>query len=76
MADSTITQAVADTVTLLEMLTTVPDQAPQGTTLTNELANATHQVEALTNELACSETAMNMLHAELTEAKQIAAALA
>ena len=40
------------------------------------MANATHQVEALTNELASSETAMNMLHADLTKAKQIAAALA
>ena len=58
------------------MLTTTPDQVPQVTTLTNELANATHQVEALTNELAYSETAMNMLRAKLTEAKQIAAALA
>ena len=58
------------------MLTTATDQAPQVTTLTNELANATHQVEALTNELACSETTMNMLRTELTEAKQIAAALA
>ena len=58
------------------MLTTTPNQAPQVTTLTNELANATHQVEALTNELACSETAMNMLHAELTEVKQITTALA
>ena len=28
MADSTTTQAIADTVTLLEMLTTTPDQAP------------------------------------------------
>ena len=45
-------------------------------TLNNELANATYQVEALTNELDSSETAMNMLHADLTEAKQIAAALA
>ena len=27
-ADTTITQAVEDTVTLLEMLTAVPDQAP------------------------------------------------
>ena len=90
MADPTTTQAVMDTVTLLEMLTTAPNQAPQVVTVTNELANATHQVttltnelenathlvEALSNELACSETAMNMLRAELTEAKQIAAALA
>ena len=75
-ADPTTTQAITDTVTLLEMLTTAPDQAPQVATVTNELANATHQIEALTNELACSETAMNMLHAELTEAKQIASALA
>ena len=45
-------------------------------TLTNELANTTHQVEALTNELASSETAMNILCTDLTEAKQIAAALA
>ena len=67
--DPTTTQAVADTVTLLEMLTTAPDQAPQVTTLTNKLANATHQVEALTNELAYSETAMNILRTELTEAK-------
>ena len=74
-ADPTTTQAVADTVTLLEMLTTTPDQAPQVTTLTNELANATHQIKALTNELACSETAMNILRAELTEAKQSATAL-
>ena len=74
-ADPTISQAVTDTVTVLEMLTTATDQAPQVPTLTNELANATHQVEALTNELANSETAMNMLHADLTEAKQIAAAL-
>ena len=73
--DPTITQAVTDTVTLLEMLTTAPDQAPQVATVTNELPNATHQIEALTNELACSETAMNMLRTELTEAKQIAAAL-
>ena len=76
IADPTTTQAVTDTVTLREMLTTAPDQVPQVSTVTNELANATHQIEALTNELACSETAMNMLHAELTEAKQIAAALA
>ena len=76
LADPTTTQAVADTVTLLEMLTTAPNQAPQVTTLTNELANATHQVEALTNELDYSETARNMLHADLTEAKQSAAALA
>jgi len=75
-ADPTTSQAVTDTVTLLEMLTTAPDQAPQVATVTNELENATHQVEALSNELACSETAMNMLRAELTEAKQIAAALA
>ena len=74
-ADPPITQAVADTVTLLEMLTTAPDQAPQVATLTNELANATHQIKTLTNELASSETAMNMLCADLTEAKQIAAAL-
>ena len=76
MTDPTITQAVADTVTLLEMLTTALDQAPQVATLTNELANATHQVEALTNKLASSETAINIVHADLTEAKQIAAALA
>ena len=76
MADPTTTQAIADTVTLFEMLTTAPDQAPQVATRTNELANATHQVEALTNKLASSETAMNMLCADLTEAKQIAAALA
>ena len=75
-ADPTTTQPVTDTVTLLEMLTTAPNQAPQVATITNELANATHQIEALTNELACSETAMNMLRAELTEAKQIASALA
>ena len=75
-ADPTITQAIADTVTLLEMLTTAPDQAPQVATLTNELANATHQVEAITNKLASSETAMNMLHTDLIKAKQIAAALA
>ena len=68
-ADPTISQAVTDTVTLLEMLTSAPDQAPQVAILTNELANATHQVEARTNELACSETAMNMLRADLTEAK-------
>ena len=41
-ADPTTNQAIADTVTLLEMLTTAPDQAPQVTTFTNELANATH----------------------------------
>ena len=76
MADPTTTQAVTDTVTLLEMLTTAPDQVLQVATVTNELANAIHQIEALTNELACSQTAMNMLRAELTEAKQIAAALA
>ena len=58
------------------MLTTVPDQAPQVAILTNELANAVHQVEALTNELASSETTMNMPRTDLTEAKQIAAALA
>ena len=73
--DPTTTQAITDTITLLEMLTTAPDQAPQVTTLTNELANAAHQVKALTNELAYSETTMNMLCAELTEAKQIATAL-
>ena len=33
---------VVDTVTLLEMLTTTLDQAPQVATLTNELANATY----------------------------------
>ena len=75
-ADPTTTQAVTDTVTLLEMLTTAPDQAPQVATVTNEVANATHQIEALTNELACSETAMNILRIELTKAKQIASALA
>ena len=74
--DPTTIQAVANTVTLLEMLTTAPDQAPQIATLTNKLANTTHQIKALTNELASSETAMNMLRANLTEAKQIAAALA
>ena len=42
MADPTTTQAVANTVTLLEMLTTAPDQALQVAILTNELANATH----------------------------------
>ena len=68
-ADPTTTQAVTDTVTLSEMLTTAPDQALQVATLTNKLANATHQVEALTNKLASSETAMNMLHADLTKAK-------
>ena len=41
-ADPTTMQAIADTVTLLEMLTTRPDQVPQVATLTNELANATH----------------------------------
>ena len=41
-ADPTTSQAITDTVTLLEILTTAPDQAPQVTTLTNELANATH----------------------------------
>ena len=76
MADPPTTQAIADTVTLLEILTTALDQAPQVATLTNELANATHQIEALTNELASLETAMNMLRADLTEVKQIAAALA
>ena len=76
MADPTTTQAVANMVTLLEMLTTAPDQAPQVTILTIELLNATPQVEALTNELAYSETTINMLRVELTEAKQIAAALA
>ena len=75
MADPTTTQAVEDTVTLLEMLTAAPDQAPQVATLTNKLANATHQVEALTNKLANSKTDMNMLRANLAEAKQIAAAL-
>ena len=74
--DPTIIQAIEDTITLLEMLTATLDQAPQVATLTNELANTTHQVEALTNELASSETAMNILHADLTEAKQIAAAVA
>ena len=74
--DPTITQAVIDTITLLEMLTTAPNQGPQVATVTNELANATYQIEALTNELACSETAMNILRVELTEAKQIPAALA
>ena len=73
-ADPPIIQAVANTMTLLEMLPTALDQAPQVATLTNELANATHQIEALTNELASSETAMNMLCADLTKAKQIAAA--
>ena len=67
--DPITTQAVADTVTLLEILTTAPDQAPQVTTLTNELANATHDIVAFTNELASSETAMNMLRADLTKAK-------
>ena len=75
-ADPIIIQAVTDTVTLLEILTTAPDQAPQVATVTNELANATHQIETLTNELAYSETTMNMLRTKLTEAKQIAAALA
>ena len=58
------------------MLTTTLDQPPQVATLTNKLANATHQVEALTFELASLETAINMLCADLTKAKQIAAALA
>ena len=75
-ADPPTTQAVIDTVTLLEMLTTILDQALQVATLTNKLANATYQIEALTNELASSETAMNMLCADLTEVKQIAAVLA
>ena len=61
IADPTTTQAVTDMVTLLEMLTTALDQAPQVTILTNELLNATHQVEALTNELACSEITINIL---------------
>ena len=56
------------------MLTTAPDQAPQVATLTKKVANSTHQIEALTNQLASSETAMNMLRVDLTEAKQIAAA--
>ena len=60
MVDPPTTQAIADTVTLLEMLTTTPDQAPQAVTITNELANATYQIGALTNELASSETAMNI----------------
>ena len=76
MVDPTITQAVADTIALLEMLTTAPNQAPQVATLTNELANTTYRVEALTNELASSETAMNILRVDLTEAKQIAVPLA
>ena len=76
MADPTTTQAVEDTITLLEILTAAPNQAPQVATLTNELGNTTHQVEALTNKLASSEPAMNILRADLTEAKQIAAALA
>ena len=76
MADPTTTQAIMDTFTLLEMLTTTPDQPPQVATVTNELANATHQIKALTNELAYLETATNMLRTELTKAKQIAAALA
>ena len=75
MVDPPTIQAVADTITLLEILTTAPDQAPQVATLTNKLANATYQIEALTNELASSETTMDMLHADLTEAKQIAVAL-
>ena len=75
-ADLTTTQAIADTVTLLEILTTALDQAPQVATLTNKLVNTTHQVKALTNELASSETTMNMLRADLIEAKQIPAALA
>ena len=74
MADPTKTQAITDTVTLLDMLTTAPDQAPQVATITNELANAIHQIEALTNKLASSEIAMNILRVDLTEAKQIAAA--
>ena len=73
-ADPPTIQAVTDTMTLLEMLPTALDQAPQIATLTNELANATHQIEALTNALASSETTMNMLCADLTKAKQIAAA--
>ena len=75
-ADPPTTQAIIDTVTLLEMLTTALDQAPQVATLINKLANATHQIEALNNELARSETTINMLRADLTKAKQIAAALA
>ena len=75
MADLPTTQAIADTGILLQMLTTAPDQAPQVTTLTNKLANATHQIEPLTNKLVSSETAMNILRADLIEAKQIAIAL-
>ena len=75
-ADPKTTQAVVDTVTLSEMLTTTLDQAPQVATLTNKLENAIHQVEALTNGLASSKTAIYMLRANLTEAKQIAVAFA
>ena len=74
-ADPPTIQAIVDTVTLLEMLTTALDQAPQVATLTNELANATHQIKALTNELASLETIMNILRTDLTEVKQIATAL-
>ena len=82
-ADAPTTQAVTDTVTLLEILTKAKDLGPEFLTATNqnsaindELVNATRQIQALTDELGSAEAAMNMLRADLTESKQIAAALA
>ena len=89
-ADAPTTQAVIDTVTLLEILTKAKDLGPeflaatnqniaatnQNAAINNELATAIHQIQALTDELGSVEAAMNMLRADLMESKQIAAALA
>ena len=82
-ADALTTQAVTDTVTLLEILTNAKDLGPELLAATNQnaaindkLATAIRQIQALTNELGSAEAAMNMLRADLTESKHIAAALA
>jgi len=74
-ADAPTTQAVKDTVTLLEILTKAKDLGPellattnqntalndQNTAINDELANAIRQIQALTDELSTTEAAMNML---------------
>ena len=63
-ADAPTTQAIKDTIILLEMLTTAQDHVPEFC-----------QIGAITEELANSEAAIVMLRTELAETKQIAVAL-
>ena len=67
-ADALTTQAVTDTVTLLEKLTQEKDLRPellaatnQNSAINDELANTIRQSQALTDELSSVEAAMNML---------------